>query len=156
MIRNNVTRLLEAKKIPFAAHELPAEKLSALEAAEFLGVDPALVFKTIVVLREKTGKPILAVVPGPLEVDLKKLARVVGEKRLVLATQRQAEQMTGLLAGGISPLALIGRGFEVVIDSLVEMHPEVIVSGGQRGLNIQLTGAALIQLTGGTLADITA
>jgi len=155
MIRNNVTRLLEAKNIPFAAHELPAEKLSALEAAECLGVDPALVFKTIVVLREKAGKPILAVVPGPLEVDLKKLASVVGEKKLVLATQRQAEQVTGLLVGGISPLALIGRGFEVVIDSLVEMHPEIYVSGGQRGLNIRLPGNALIQLTGGTLADIT-
>jgi Cys-tRNA(Pro)/Cys-tRNA(Cys) deacylase len=155
MIQNNVTRLLAAKNITFTAHELPPEKLSALEAAEFLGVDPALVFKTIVILREKAGKPILAVIPGPLEVDLKKLARVVGEKKLVLATQRQAEQVTGLLVGGISPLALIGRGFEVVIDSLVEMHSEVYVSGGQRSLNIQLPGAALIQLTGGTLADIT-
>src|SRR4030066_1312290 len=113
MIKNNVTRLLEARGIPYTAFELPAEKLSAVEAAQYLEVDPELVYKTIVVLRAGRGNPILAVVPGPLEVDVKALAKAVGERKLVLATQRQAEQVTGLLTGGVSPLALLNRGVEV-------------------------------------------
>ena len=155
-MKNNVTRLLEARGIPFTAFELPAEKLSALEAAQYLGVDPELVFKTIVVLRTGRGKPILAVVPGPLEVDLKALAKAVGERKLVLATQHQAEQVTGLLTGGISPLALLTRGFEVVVEALAELYPQIYISGGQRGLNICLPTAALISLTEAKIAEISA
>lgn len=155
-MKNNVTRLLDARSVPYTAFELPAEKLSALEAAQYLNVDPELVYKTIVVLREGRGKPILAVVPGPLEVDLKALAKAVGERKLTLATQRQAEQVTGLLVGGISPLALLNRGFEVIIDDLAELYPEIYVSGGQRGLNICLPTAALISLTEAKVAEISA
>ena len=155
MIKNNVTRLLEAHGVRYSAFELPAEKLSALEAARSLGVEPEQVFKTIVVLREGTGKPILAVVPGPLEVDMKALAKAVGEKKLILATQRQAEQVTGLLTGGISPLALLNRGFEVVLDELAQLYAEIYISGGQRGLNVRLPVSALIEITGARLVEIT-
>ena len=155
-MKNNVTRLLDARNIPYTTFELPAEKLSALEAAQYLNVDPELVYKTIVVLREGRGKPILAVVPGPLEVDLKALAKAVGERKLVLATQRQAEQVTGLLVGGISPLALLNQGFEVVIEALSELYPQIYISGGQRGLNICLPTAALISLTEAKVAEISA
>jgi len=153
-MKNNVTRLLEARGIPYTAFELPAEKLSAVEAAQYLDVDPELVYKTIVVLRAGRGKPILAVVPGPLEVDVKALAKEVGERKLVLATQRQAEQVTGLLTGGISPLALLNRGFEVVVDALAELYPQIYISGGQRGLNICLPTAALVSLTEAKVAEI--
>ena len=61
---NNVTRLLDQRKIPYTACELPAEKLGAIEAAQYLGVSPALVYKTIVVTRQEKGKPVLALVPG--------------------------------------------------------------------------------------------
>src|SRR4030066_1761212 len=131
-MKNNVTRLLEARGIPYTAFELPAEKLSAVEAAQYLEVDPELVYKTIVVLRAGRGKPILAVVPGPLEVDMKALAKAVGERKLVLATQRQAEQVTGLLTGGVSPLAVLTRGFEGVVEALAELSPQVYVSGARR------------------------
>jgi len=92
---NNVTRLLDAQKIPYTAFDLPAEKLGALEAAQILGVSPELVYKTIVVVREGKGKPVLALVPGPKEVDLKALAKTVGEKKLSLPTQRDAVSLTG-------------------------------------------------------------
>jgi Cys-tRNA(Pro)/Cys-tRNA(Cys) deacylase len=154
MIKNNVTRLLEARGVLYTAFELPAEKLSAREAARYLGVEAEQVFKTIVVLRGGPGKPVLAVVPGPLEVDLKALAKAVGEKRLVLATQRQAEQVTGLLTGGISPLALLNRGFEVILDELAQIYDEIYISGGQRGLNIRLPVGDLIEITGARLAAI--
>jgi len=154
MKTNNVTRLLEAHGIAFTVFELPPEKLGALEAAELMGVDPEQVFKTIVVAREGRGKAILAVVPGPAEVDLKALAAAVGEKKLHLPTEREAEKLTGLQAGGISPLALIGRPFQVIIDETAQLFDEIHISGGQRGLNIRLAPDALLALTGGYYADI--
>lgn len=154
MAANNITRMLEAKKIKFKAYELPAEKLGALETARILGVPADLVYKTIVVLREGKGKPILAVIPGTGEVDLKALARALGEKKLRLPSEREAEQITGLQAGGISPLALINKGFQVVIDAAAQGQAEMHVSGGQRGLNISLPVKALAQLTNARFAGV--
>ena len=150
---NNVTRLLDARHIPYTAFELPAEKLGALEAARMLDVPPEQVFKTIVVAREGKGKPILAVTPGPAEVDLKALAKAIGEKKLVLPTEREAERLTGLQAGGISPLALLNRGFQVVIDETARLFDEIYISGGQRGLDIRLPVQALAELTNATFAE---
>jgi Cys-tRNA(Pro)/Cys-tRNA(Cys) deacylase len=144
---NNVTRLLDARKIEYTAFELPAEKLGALETAHLLGVEPALVYKTIVVTRPKPGKPLLAVVPANSTVDLKRLAAALGEKKVSLPTEREAEELTGLQAGGISPLALVNRGFQVLIDSSAQDRAEIHVSGGQRGLNIRLPVADLAKLT---------
>jgi len=64
MIKNNVTRMLDARGIPYTAYELPVEKIGALGNRRPAGVDPWLIFKTIVVIRDGKGKPILAVVPG--------------------------------------------------------------------------------------------
>jgi len=154
MKTNNVTRLLDARGIAYTAFELPAEKLGAVEAANLLNVDHDLVYKTIAITRPGKGKPILAVVPGPHEVDLKAVARVVGEKKVHLPTEREAEALTGLQAGGISPLALINRGFQVLLDASVQAHSEIYVSGGQRGLNIRLAPQALAGLTGAKIAPI--
>lgn len=151
---NNVTRLLDSRGIPYHAYELPSEKLGALETARLLGLPPDIVYKTIVVTREGHGKPILALVPGPTEVDLKALAKALGEKKLHLTTQREAERLTRLQAGGISPLALLNRGFQVVVDSAAQAHTEIHVSGGQRGLNISLPVTSLLELTGALLAPI--
>jgi len=150
----NITRLLDAQHIPYTRFELSADKHSALETAQLLGVSPEVVFKTIVVLRETKGKPILALVPGPLEVNLKALAAAVGVKRLRLPSEREAEQLTGLQAGGISPLALLNQGFQIVIDATIQLSDEVHVSGGQRGLNLRLRAADLVALTGALVADI--
>ena len=147
MVKNNITRFLDSLRIPYQAFELPPEKLGALEAANILGVDPELVYKTIVVSREARGKTILALVPGHSELDLKALARVLGEKKVYLATHKQAEKLTGLKTGGISPLALINRGFQVVVDMSAQALSEIYISGGQRGLNIRIPTEALIKLT---------
>ncbi len=152
---NNVTRMLDAKKIPYQAFELPAEKLGALETARLLGVDPAQVFKTIVILREKAGKPILAVIPGTGEANLKTIAAAAGEKKVRLPTQREAETVTGLQAGGISPLALLQKGFQVILDESATQFDEIHISGGQRGLNIRLSVNALVDLTRAKKAAIT-
>jgi len=147
MTTNNITRLLDANKVPYKAFDLPNEKLGAQETAQFLNVPLEQVFKTIVVTRDEKGKPILAIVPGNAEVELKALAKALAEKKLHLPTEHEAERITGLQAGGISPLALINRGFQVVLDSSVNNFREIHVSGGQRGLNIRLPVDALIKLT---------
>jgi Cys-tRNA(Pro)/Cys-tRNA(Cys) deacylase len=154
-VKNNVTRLLESRKINYTAHELPVEKLGAMEAAAYLNVSPTQVYKTIVVTRLGKGKPILALVPGPQEVDLKALAQVVGEKKVSLPTEKEAERMTGLQAGGISPLALLNKGFQVLVDASAQSQAEIYISGGQRGLNIRLAVADLLKLTNARLASIT-
>ncbi len=151
---NNVTRMLEARKVNFEAFEIPAEKLSALEVAELLKVDPFSVFKTIVVKRGKPGKPILAIVPGPLEVDLKKLAGAVNEKKVFIPTMKEAEDLTGLLAGGISALALINKGFQVLIDRSASKLESVMVSAGQRGLQVRLAPGDLVKLVNARFVDI--
>src|SRR5919109_269876 len=151
---NNVTRFLDSQKVSYTAFETPPEKLGARETANFLKVPPEIVFKTIVVTREKPKKPILAVIPGESVVDLKLLAASLGEKKVHLPTEREAEGLTGLQAGGISPLALINKGFQVVLDSSAQNYAEIHVSGGQRGLNIKLPVADLIRLTRARLAPV--
>jgi Cys-tRNA(Pro)/Cys-tRNA(Cys) deacylase len=153
-IVNNVTRMLDSHKVKYTSYELPAEKLGALETAALLNIDPALVFKTIVVTREKPRKPLLVVVPGDSAVDLKLLAAALNEKKVYLPTEREAEALTGLQAGGISPLALINKGFQVVIDSSAQAYSEIHVSGGQRGLNILLPVTDLAKLTNAHFARV--
>ena len=152
-VTNNVTRFLDAHKVQYAAHELPPEKIGAVEAAAHMGVPPEQVFKTIVVTREKK-KPLLIVIPGPRVVDLKKLAAFVNEKKVSVPTEREAEALTGLQAGGISPLALINKGFQVVIDAAAQEYEKIYISGGQRGLDIQLPVVDLAKLTNARFGDV--
>ena len=154
MIKNNVIRLLDSRGIQYKVHQLPDEKLNATQVADLLNTPPEIVYKTIVVTRLNKGKNILAVVPGPSEVDLKALAKAVGEKKVRLATERQAEEKTGLQAGGISPLALINRGFQVVLDASAQSHKEIYISGGQRGMNLSLSSQDIAKLTNAKIENI--
>ena len=155
-IVNNVTRLLDSRKIPYIAFEFSPEKRGALETAHLLGVDPATVYKTIVVTREKYVKrrPLLVVIPGPNQVDLKALATFLGEKKIFLSTEREAEEWTGLQTGGISPLALLNKGFQVVLDESARKQAEIHVSGGQRGLNLRIPVDAFLHLTKARVAIV--
>lgn len=150
---NNVTRMLAAKGVAFESHQLPNEKLGGIEAAAYLGVDPNQVYKTIVAIPD-SGKPVLALAPATAQVSVKALGRALNARKVKLASHAQAEALTGLQAGGISPLALIGQGFRVVIDESANRQDKVYISGGQRGLNISLSPADLIGLTQARLASI--
>ena len=152
--RNNVTRLLDARKFQYQVFELPPEKHSAEETAALLGVPPEIVYKTLVVVREAKGKkPLLVMAPGGSEVDLKTLAASMGEKKLRLTTQREAEALTGLQVGGISALALLNRGFEICLDRSALALPAIHLSAGQRGANLKLAVADLRQLTNARMVD---
>lgn len=155
MIINNITRLLDAKKITYQSFDLPVEKLGAEETAKILGVPAGKVFKSIILKREKNGKPIIAVIPGDREVNLKLAAEVVGEKKVLLTSQAEAERLTGLQTGGISPLALINQMFTVLIDESVLAWGQIHISGGQRGLNILLGTDDFLRLTNARLAHMT-
>ena len=159
---NNVTRMLDAKKIPYTAFDTPAEKLGAAETADFLHVPLEIVFKTVVLIRQQEGgksvpgtkKPILAVIPGNHVVDLRMAARELDEKKILLPTEKEAEQITGLQAGGISPLALINKGFLVIVDDAAKAHEAIHVSGGQRGLNIKMPVGSLMEITNARFGSI--
>ena len=149
-----MTRMLDARGIYYELFELPPEKLGALEAAALIQTVPELVFKTIVVLAEPPRKPLLVLVPGTSVVDLKKVATAMGDKKVRLPTEREAEDLTGLQAGGISALALLNKGFRVVIDIAAREHTEVHVSAGQRGMNIKLGVDDLALVTGARFEDV--
>jgi Cys-tRNA(Pro)/Cys-tRNA(Cys) deacylase len=153
-IKNNVTRLLESRRVPFQAFELPDIKMSALEMADRLQVPPGQLFKSIVVTRKKPGKPIIAMVPATCEVDLKAVAAQVGEKKVTVPSLLEAEKITGLLAGGISPLALLNKGFIFLIDRSAMKYTEIHISGGQRSINIRLPAQSLVEITHARVADI--
>jgi len=144
---NNVIRLLDAKKISYQVFLLPEVKLGAQETAKLLNVSANMVYKTIVATRLKPGKPILAIIPGNHQLDMKALAQEIKEKKISVPTEREAESLTGLQAGGISPLALINKGFQVLIDSQAETIDLIHISGGQRGLNIRMSPTDLATLT---------
>lgn len=153
LITNNVTRLLDSKKIHYTPFELPVEKLGAEETAAILNLPPEVIFKTIVIVRPK-GKPLLCVISGSTVVNLKAVAEIVGEKKVNTPTQVEAESLTGLQAGGISPLALINKGFSVYIDQAALNYPEIYISGGQRGLTLRLNPRDIQKLTNARFAEI--
>ncbi len=154
MTTNNVTRFLDNRNINYKTFVLPRQKLSAEGTAKLLNVPLSIIFKSIVIERKNPGKPILAVVPGDKEVNLKALAKVLGEKKVSPATQKDAERLTKLQPGGISPLALINRGFEIVIDDSVLNQETVHISGGELGVNIRLCSQDLVDLTRASVAKI--
>ncbi len=89
------------------------------------------------------------------EIQLKRLAPALGEKKLRMATQKEAEAWTGLKVGGISALALRQRGFPVYIDCAAAALDEIIVSAGQRGIDIRLTVPDFVRVTGAAFVEAT-
>lgn len=121
------------------------------EAADALGLDRDRVFKTLVV--QGDGSPAVAIVPVSCTVGLKAAGAALGVKRVVMCEQTMAERVTGYVVGGISPLGQ-KRSLPTVIDETAELHDTVFVSGGRRGLDVELAPGDLIALTGAVVADI--
>jgi len=148
-------RMLETRKIPFETYTFDLDIHSADGVAEALGLPAHQVYKTLVVVRQR-GKPLLVLVAGDRELDLKRLAHAVGEKKLHMASYKEAESLTGLQVGGISVLALINRGFDVYIDRAVTRLSHILVSAGCRGINLKLSVEDLIRITKATVIEATA
>ncbi len=150
------TVALRAAGIPFTEHAYthdPANTNFGLEAASALGLDPDRVFKTL--LADVDGKLVVGIVPVTGKLDLKRLAAAVGGKRAAMADPAVAERKTGYVVGGISPIGQ-KTAHPTVIDETAELWDTVYVSGGRRGLDLELAPADLVRATNATLADIAA
>jgi Cys-tRNA(Pro)/Cys-tRNA(Cys) deacylase len=160
MEKTNAGRLLDARGIAYRATVYDADRAfhSAEEAATLLGVPAATVYKTLVVLRDgaRSGRSLLVMVPSDRQLDLKRLARALGEKKLRMATQREAEALTGLQVGGISALAVRKGAFDVLLDASAGALPRIHVSAGVRGVDLELAVSDLIAVTGARLAGAVA
>ena len=142
-------RLLEQRKIAHQVYTFDATIRAADEVALHTGVDPALVYKTLVVEQDPPkGKPLLVMMPSTREIDLKRFAASIGVKKLRMASHRDAERHTGLQVGGISALALFGKGFPVYIEGEALQRQHILVSVGQRGMDVRLAVSDLVALTG--------
>jgi Cys-tRNA(Pro)/Cys-tRNA(Cys) deacylase len=140
--------------VPFVLHPYDHDPRAAsygLEAAEALGVSPARVFKTLVATSD--GGLVVGIVPVDRQLDLKALAKAVGRSRAAMADVAVAERATGYVAGGISPLGQ-KRPHPTVVDASALDHTTILVSGGRRGLDVEVGPLDLIALTQATTAII--
>jgi Cys-tRNA(Pro)/Cys-tRNA(Cys) deacylase len=142
-------------KIHITVHEYehdPACTAFGLEAAEKLGVDPRQVFKTLVA--DLGGELVVAVIPVQAMLALKHLARAAGAKKAAMADKPLAERTTGYVLGGISPLGQKKR-LRTFIDSSARSHQTILVSGGRRGLDIEIAPVDLARMTAASFVQIT-
>ncbi len=145
---------LRAAGVAFSVHEYAHDSRAesfGLEAASQLGLDPDRVYKTL--MASADGRLVVAVVPVSGKLDLKALARAVGAAKAAMAEVKAAERATGYVAGGISPFGQ-KRPHPTVVDETVELWDTVYVSGGRRGLDVEIAPADLIEVTGAIVADI--
>ena len=150
-------RAAKRANIDFSVHEYahdPNNSSFGMEAAEKLGLDPARVFKTLLVNLNGNSKSLaVAIVPVDAQLDLKAMAKACQAKKVAMADAAVAERTTGYVVGGISPLGQ-KRALPTVVDESVQAYDTVFVSGGRRGLDIELKPADLQQLTGAVLAKV--
>ncbi|HEY8323045.1 MAG TPA: YbaK/EbsC family protein [Ktedonobacterales bacterium] len=152
--KTNAMRALDQRHIAYTPFFYRDTIHSAAEVAPLLGVPASEVFKTLVALTDD-GRQLLVITPGDRELDLRLVARGVGAKSVHMALQRDAERLTGLKVGGISPLALLGKRFEVYLDAPGAALDALYINGGQRGVNLKLRVADLLAVTGARIIEAT-
>ncbi|MCE1177667.1 MAG: Cys-tRNA(Pro) deacylase [Micrococcales bacterium] len=147
-------KALERARVPHTVHAYahdPKAPSYGLEAAEALGLDPATVFKTLLV--EHGGSLAVAVVPVDRQLDLKAAATALGWKKAAMADPHAAERSSGYVVGGISPLGQ-KRRLPTVVDESARALPTIYVSGGRRGLDLGLAPQDLVDLLGASYAPL--
>lgn len=149
-------RVLEGQGVPYEAIEFPENVHDAAGVAEHAGLPLDNVYKTLVVQADDPGfKPMLVMVAADSTLNLKMMARAAGAKKIRMARHAEAESLTGLKVGGISALALLNKGFVVYLDEWATVLDYVVVSAGQRGLNLRLDVQDLIRVTNARLVEVT-
>jgi Cys-tRNA(Pro)/Cys-tRNA(Cys) deacylase len=129
----------------------PNAERVGLQAAEAMGVPPGEVFKTL--MAELDGKPVCAIVPSDEEVNMKKLAAVLGGKSAQMMKPADAERLTGYKVGGISPLGQ-RKPVPTALDELAMLYDEIFLNGGQRGLQIRMRPGDLVSALGCVVGDL--
>lgn len=155
IVKTNAIRLVEQKKIPYIEHEYAwsEDDLGAKHVAEQVTIEPARIFKTLVAVGNKTG-PLVAVIPSDHELDLKKIAKVSGNKKVEMLHVKDLEALTGYIRGGCSPIGM-KKAFPTFIDMSAEAFETIAISAGKRGLQMELAPSSIQQLTRGSFEDLT-
>ncbi len=147
--------LAKKLKLEFNTHEYehdPNHPSYGVEAAEKLGVEPARVFKTLVVQNDQDNLSV-AILPVEQRLNLKKIAKVTGAKKAIMADPKLVERSTGYVLGGVSPLGQKKR-LPTVIDDSAKLFSTIFVSGGKRGLEIELSPQVLANALQASFADL--
>ena len=151
--KTNVMRVLDSKKISYKSHAYePDATMSGEEIAGILGEEASKVFKTLVT-QGKSGGYYVFVVPVREELDLKKAARVSGEKAVNMIKQKELLPLTGYVHGGCSPIGM-KKQFPTFIHMTATQNDRIFVSAGKVGYQIELAPGDLISVSGSTVADI--
>lgn len=152
--KTNAARLLDRAKIEYSLipYEVDENDLAAQHVAESLGEDIRTVFKTLVLSGDRNGY-LVCVVPGNHEVDLKRAAKVSGNKKVEMIPMKELLPTTGYIRGGCSPIGMKKR-FPTFIHSTCSEHDFIYISAGVRGLQIRIRPADLVAMTDATIADI--
>ncbi|NLE45365.1 MAG: hypothetical protein GX620_11640 [Chloroflexi bacterium] len=152
--KTNAMRVLDAHGVRYELITFSSEIHSAVGVSQELGYPIEQVVKTLVALRE-SGQPLLVMVAGDRELSLKLVARAVGDKKVRMASMREAESLTGLEVGGISALPLLNKPFDILVDRRVMEQSHVLISAGRRGANLRLATADLVRVTGARAIEAT-
>ncbi|EOL41885.1 protein ebsC [Enterococcus phoeniculicola] len=154
LAKTNAIRLVEQKKIPYIEHEYEwsEDHVGALEVAEQLNQNKSQIFKTLVTTGNKTG-PVVAVIPGNQELDLKKLAKASGNKKIEMLHLKDLEATTGYIRGGCSPIGM-KKLFPTYIDATANEFDAIIISAGRRGLQMELAPKGIQALTNAQFKDL--
>ncbi|MBO7608663.1 MAG: Cys-tRNA(Pro) deacylase [Muribaculaceae bacterium] len=152
--KTNAARLLDQAKVPYelVPYEVDENNLAADHVAESLGEDINCVFKTLVLKGDRTGH-FVCVVPGNAEVDLKKAAKVSGNKKADLIAMKELLPTTGYIRGGCSPIGM-KKPFPTFFHETCICFEHIFVSAGQRGLQFKIAPQALVDFVKATVADI--
>lgn len=152
--KTNVARLLDRGKIAYelVPYEVDENNLAATHVAEQLGEDIAQVFKTLVLRGDKHGI-FVCVIPGDKEVDLKKAAKMSGNKSAEMIAMKELLPTTGYIRGGCSPIGM-KKNFPVYIQESCLSHDYIYISAGQRGLQIKIAPADLIGFVSAQVGDM--
>lgn len=156
MAKTRATAALERAKVAFSVHTYAYDPDAAsigLAAAQALGVDPAVMLKTLMLMVD--GKPALAITSSDRELSLKKVAAALGGKAAAMAPVAEAERISGYKVGGVSPFGQKKR-LPVAFDAGAAAHPLVYLNGGQRGVQVRLDPREAVRVLGAVVADIAA
>lgn len=152
--KTNAVRILEQQKIDFELieYELSGDKVDGVTVAKKIGYPVFVVYKTLLVTAG-TGKYYVCIIPVDNELNLKAVAKVVGEKKVELLPLKDLLPITGYIRGGCSPIGM-KKLFPTVVDASAEENDFLIVSGGKIGLQVKLVLADLLKITKGKVAEI--
>ena len=155
MKKTNAARLLDQAKIKYelVPYECDPDNLAATHVAEELGEDVRQVFKTIVMVGDRT-KHFVCVVPGDKEIDLKTAAKASGNKKCETLPLKELLPLTGYIRGGCSPIGM-RKLLPTYIDITAREYPFIFVSAGIRGLQLKLSPTDLAQQVQGTFLPLT-